>query len=72
MKFNLNDEENNYSVLLIDSSSFFSITPNQHQPPVFFSHSKSAPATSHSQQNRVEEDDNCQSRAIHSKRKTYD
>ena len=55
MKFNLNDEENNYSVLLIDSSSFFyhtksapptnhryfSLTANQHQPPATASRTES-------------------------------
>jgi len=31
----------------------FSLIPNQHQTAVFFSHNKSAPATSHSTANRV-------------------
>jgi len=41
------------------SQQYFSLTQNQHQPPatshpaVFFSQNKSAPATSHSQPNRV-------------------
>jgi hypothetical protein len=53
MKFNLIDEENNYSVLLIDSSSFFlshqisinhryfSLIANQHQPPATASRTES-------------------------------
>jgi len=40
------------------SQQYFSLTPNQHQPPVsqsvvFFSHNKSTPATSHGQPNRM-------------------
>ena len=41
------------------SQRYFSLTQNQHQPPatshpaVLFSQNKSAPATSHSQLNRV-------------------